>query len=105
MALPIMFYVASAVLVFVIGVYCLSTKRNFIKMVIGVELLINAAHLNLVVFSMNFAEGMVDPYGQTIVVVSLGIGAAVIAIALLLGVQVYRMYGTLDIQQLKRLRR
>ena len=105
MPLATIYYVAFAVLLFVVGVYCLATKRSIIKMIIGIEIMINAAHLNFVAFSANAAEGMVDPFAQSFVLLSMGVGAAVIALAMLLAVHVYRLYGTLDVTKLRRLRR
>jgi len=104
MALSIIYYVLFSALLFVLGVYCLATRRSLIKQIIGLEILINAAHLNFVALSAR-APGGIDPYAQSFIIVSLGVGAAVVALALLLTVQVYRVYRTTDIAKLKRLRR
>ncbi|MCS7136578.1 MAG: NADH-quinone oxidoreductase subunit NuoK [Nitrososphaerota archaeon] len=105
MSLFILYYVLTAVLLFIIGVYALATKRSIIKMIIGIEIMINAAHLNFIAFSTNFPGGMMDPFAQSVVLISMAVGAAVIALALLLSVHVYRTYKTLDITLLRRLRR
>ncbi|PUA31990.1 MAG: NADH-quinone oxidoreductase subunit K [Candidatus Terraquivivens tikiterensis] len=105
MALYVLYYVLAAVLLFIIGVYTLTTKRSIIKMIIGIEIMINAAHLNFIALSTNFPGGVVDPFAQSVVLISMAVGAAVIALALLLSVHVYRTYKTLDITLLRRLRR
>jgi len=104
MALSVIYYILFSALLFVLGVYALATKRNFIKMVIGLETLVNAAHLNFVALSAS-GPGGIDPYAQSFIVVSLGVGAAVIALALLLFIQAYRVYRTTDLAKLRRLRR
>ncbi len=104
MALSPTIYTIFAGLIFVIGIYTLATKRNIIKQLIGVELMINAAHLNFVVFAMN-SPGGIDPYALAIVVLSMAAGAAVITVGVMLVVNVYRTYGTMDLDALRRLRR
>ena len=104
MALSPLIYALFSALIFAIGVYTLATKRNIIKQLIGIELLVNAAHLNFVSFAASNPKG-IDPYALSFVLLSLGVGAAVIAVAVLLIVQVYRVYGTMDLEKLRRLRR
>jgi len=105
LSLFILYYVLTAVLLFIIGIYVLATKRSIIKMIIGIEIMINAAHLNFIALSTNFPGGMIDPFAQSVVLISMAVGAAVIALALLLSIHVYRMYKTLDITLLRKLRR
>ncbi|MDW8092081.1 MAG: NADH-quinone oxidoreductase subunit NuoK [Nitrososphaerota archaeon] len=104
MALAPLIYVMFSSAIFAVGIYVLATKRNLIKQLIGIELLINAAHLNFVSFAASNPVGL-DPYAISFVLLSLGAGAAIIAVAILLAVHVYRQYGTLDLDQLRRLRR
>ncbi|MCS7145210.1 MAG: NADH-quinone oxidoreductase subunit NuoK [Nitrososphaerota archaeon] len=104
MALSPTVYTVFAGIIFVIGIYTLATKRNIIKQLIGVELMINAAHLNFVVFAVN-SPGGIDPYALAIVIFSIAAGAAVITVGVILVVSVYRTYGTMDLEALRRLRR
>lgn len=104
MALAPFIYTMFSALIFSIGVYVLATKRNVIKQLIGIEFLINAAHLNFVGLATSNPNGL-DPYALSLVLLSLGAGAAVIAVALLILVHVYRQYGTMDLEKLRRLRR
>ena len=55
-----------------IGIYGLAVKRNFIRMLFAVEIIINAANLNLVAF------GRFLPHagGQTMALFSIAIAAA-----------------------------
>jgi NADH-quinone oxidoreductase subunit K len=52
-------YLTVSGLVFSIGLYCLITRRNAVALLMGVELILNAAILNLVAFS-RFGAGRVD---------------------------------------------
>lgn len=103
MALPTYYYPLVSALIFTMGVYCLATKRSVIKMVIAIELMVNAANLNFVAFALTPAG--IDPLGQAFAFLSLGVGGAITAVALLLAVQIYRTYGALDVERLRRLKR
>lgn len=105
MPLYVLWYIIFVFLLFIIGVYGLATKRNIIKMVISIEIMINAGHLSFVTFSTNASIGFIDPFAQGFVLLSMAIGAVVISLALLLSIHVYRNYNTLDILALRRLRR
>lgn len=104
MALSPTVYTVFAGIIFAFGIYTLASKRNIIKQLIGVELMINAAHLNFVVFAAN-SPGGIDPYALTIVIFSMAAGAAVITVGAMLVINVYRTYGTMDLEALRRLRR
>jgi len=105
MGLPVHYYVLAASLLFVIGIFCLATRRSLIKQVIGLEIMVNAAHLSFVAISVKQSPGLADPYALSFIIISLGVGAAVVALALLLAVQVYRVYRTTNVAKLRRLRR
>jgi len=61
-----------------IGIYGLAVKRNFIRMLFAIEIIINAANLNLVAF------GRFIPHsgGQTLALFSIAIAAAEVAVGL-----------------------
>ncbi len=98
------YYVAFSIALFFIGIYCLATKRNMIRIVLGIEILINAANVNFIAFSAYRAEGFVDPFAHSVVIISIALAGCVTAIALALIVYAYRHYGTLDVRKLRRLR-
>ena len=97
-------YLVFSMGLFAIGLYCLATKRNMLRMVLGIELLINAANINFVTFAAYAMPGFVDPLGNAFACISIGLGGAVSAVALGIVVLAYRHYGTLDVTELRRLR-
>ncbi|MCS7125290.1 MAG: NADH-quinone oxidoreductase subunit NuoK [Aigarchaeota archaeon] len=103
MTLSLYYYPIFAGLIFTIGIYCLATKKSIIKQIIAIELMVNAAHLNFIAFAVT--PSGIDPYAHSFVILSLGVGAAIIAVAILLAVQIYRTYGSLDVTILRRLKR
>ncbi len=86
-----------------IGIYCLVTKRNMIRLLLGIEILINAANFNFISLAHTI-PGFVDPLAHSIVTVSIGLAASVSAVAIIIVVYAYRHYGTLDVHLLKRLK-
>ena len=83
-----------------IGVYGLAVKRNFIRMLFAVEIVINAANLNLVAF----ARFLPHSGGQTLALFSIAIAAAEVAVGLSLIIVAYRMYRNVDVAEFKSLR-
>ena len=83
-----------------IGIYGLSVKRNAIRMLFAVEIIINAANLNLVAF------GRFLPHsgGQTMALFSIAIAAAEVAVGLSLIIVAYRMYKNVDIAEFRSLK-
>lgn len=102
--IPLSYYLTFTVTLYVIGVYCLATKRNMIRMVLGVEILINAANINFIALAANWKPGFVDPLPHSVVIVSTALAGCISAVALTIIVYAYRYYETLDVRKLRRLR-
>ncbi len=98
------YYIAGAVALYIVGMYCLAVKRNMIRLVIGIEILINAAHLNFIAFSACRKVGYIDPLGHSIVIMSIVFAGCVTAVALTIVTYAYKHYRTLDVRKLRRLR-
>jgi len=102
--IPLSYYLTFTAALYIIGIYCLATKRNMIRLLLGIEILINAANVNFIVFSANWQEGYIDPFAHSIVIVSIALAGCVSAVALTIVVYAYRHYKTLDVRKLRRLR-
>ena len=83
-----------------IGIYGLAVKRNAIRMLFAVEIIVNAANLNLVAF----ARFMPHSGGQTLALFSIAIAAAEVAVGLALIIVAYRMYKNVDIAAFRSLK-
>ena len=82
------------------GIYGLAVKRNAIRMLFAVEIIVNAANLNLVAF----ARFMPHSGGQTLALFSIAIAAAEVAVGLALIIVAYRMYKNIDIADFRSLK-
>jgi NADH:ubiquinone oxidoreductase subunit K len=86
---------------FSIGLYIILSKKNAIQILIGIELMLNAAILNLVAFG-KFDQ--LKNSGQTFALFAIILAAASTAVALAIVLNVYRRYRTIDpgkVNQLK----
>ncbi|WP_146510066.1 NADH-quinone oxidoreductase subunit NuoK [Thalassoglobus neptunius] len=90
-----MFLAVSAVL-FVCGVVCMATKRNAIGVLMGVELVLNGANLNLVAFSRYGSLGL-DGQVMSLFVIVLAAAEAAAALAIVLAF--YNNHMTVDVDQ------
>jgi len=94
------FLIVSAGL-FCIGLFMLVSKHNAIQILIGIELMLNAAILNLVAFGKydRFNNG-----GQMFALFAIVLAAATTAVALAIILNVYRRYKTIDPAKVDKLR-
>ena len=93
----------SVALMFVIGLGCLMVKRDMVRILIGVEILFNAANLCFVSLSTQTA-GYIDPFPHSVVMMAIVLDGTVIAVGLAMVLNVYKHYKTLDIRKLRRLK-
>lgn len=84
---------------FVVGLLVVLTKKNIIFVLIGTELMLNAANLNLIVFSNRWS----DTDGQVFALFTIVIAAAEVAIALALLLNIFKLRGTSNLDELNEL--
>lgn len=102
--LPITWYMAVAMILYLVGIYALVTKRNLIRLILGIEIMVNGAHINFIAVSAYWKAGYIDPSANSLVIISIGLAASVSAVLLTIAYQVYKQYGTLDMHVIRRLR-
>lgn len=111
-----------AMLLLWIGTYCLLYKDNLVKKVIGLGIMTDGVHLLLIsigfkkpflgtvppiltselLSNMNFfASNAVDALPQALVLTSIVIDISYTALALIVSIHAYRMFGTLRTSEMK----
>jgi NADH-quinone oxidoreductase subunit K len=90
-----------SVLLFAIGLFCLLTRRNVIKQVIGLKIMLQGISLSLVHAAQLHGDTQL---GEAMVVSALIVEAVVIAVALALIVNVFRHYPSGNIDDMDKLR-
>jgi NADH:ubiquinone oxidoreductase subunit K len=96
-------YLVVGALLFAIGLYMTLAKRNFIGVLIGIEMMFNAANLTFIAFS-RFVESNDPLSGHVFVVFVITVAAAEAAVALAIAVLMYRLRDTVNVDQIDLLR-
>jgi len=89
-------YILLSIALFSIGIYGLIASRNVIRVLMSIELLLNAVNINLVAFST-----YIDPLeikGQVFALFVMAIAAAEAAIALAIILAIYRNMSSVDLE-------
>lgn len=89
-------YLMVAAILFVCGVICMTTKRNGIGVLMGVELVLNAANINFVAFSRYTSFGLDGQIYSLFVIV---LAAAEAAVALAIALSFYNNHLTIDVDR------
>lgn len=93
MTISVTAYVLLSAAMFCIGVFGLLTRKNALMFLISVELMINAANVNLVGFSLY--HGNVT--GQLLALFAIGLAAAEVAVGIGIFLGLYRNFDDIDV--------
>jgi NADH:ubiquinone oxidoreductase subunit K len=95
-------YLILGLVLFSLGLFAVLAQRNLIAVLIGVELMMNAASLNIMAFNRFRVD---DPStGQVFVLIIIGLAAAEVAIFLSIILNLYRLRRGIDVEQLTELK-
>jgi multicomponent Na+:H+ antiporter subunit C len=103
-------------ILFLIGLYGIISRRNLVKIVLGLCIMQYA--LNLMLILVGYVEGgaapivdpakpevpVVDPLPQAMVLTVIVIGLATTAMLLAIAIRIYKKYGTFDIRKINLLK-
>lgn len=101
MQVTLFHYLVLSSILFVLGLINITTRRNAIGVLLGVELILNAANINLVAFS-NLGIGGTSGLAFTLFVIALAAAETVIALAIVLAI--FHHYRTVDIDRVSRMK-
>lgn len=100
--IPIHGYLVVSTLLFAIGVLAVLTRRNAIAVLMGIELMLNAANLNFVAFWRYGGGERMEGLVFAVTVIALAAAEAAIALAIILSV--YRRFKTINVDQINLMR-
>ena len=86
-----------AAALFCIGLYTMLTRRNAVSILMGVELVLNAANINFVAFSQYTRIGGSHGNLFSMFVILLAAAEAAVALAIIIGV--YQNFGRVDVDR------
>jgi NADH:ubiquinone oxidoreductase subunit K len=100
--IPLAWYLILSAALFSIGLFGVLARKNAVAILLGIELMLNAANLNLVAFwGYSVPSSMA---GQVFAIIVFAVAAAEVAVGLALVISVYRRRNTVvanDIDMMK----
>jgi NADH:ubiquinone oxidoreductase subunit K len=96
-------YLIVGAILFSIGIYVALAKRNLVSVLMGIELMFNAVNLTFIAFS-RFVESDSPIDGHVFVIFIITVAAAEAAVALGLAVLLYRVHGTISVDEMDALK-
>jgi NADH-quinone oxidoreductase subunit K len=98
--IPLSYYLALSAILFSVGAYGVMSRRNPIRILMAIEIMMNAANINLAAFSAYYF----DLSGQVLVTFSVAVAAAEAAVGLAILLAIYRVYGGIDVEKINFMR-
>ena len=95
MAVSVQFYLLLSGLVFCIGLFGILIRRNALMFLMSVELMLNAANINLVAFSHYYG----NLSGQVFSLFTMALAAAEVAIGIGIILVLYRNFDDIDVTE------
>lgn len=94
--IPLSYYIVVSSMMFVIGLVGVLIRKNFLIILFSIELMLNAANINLVAFS--HYSGAVD--GQVMSIFIIAVAAAEAAIGLAIIIVLFRGKATTNVDEM-----
>lgn len=94
-------YLVVSTLLFSMGIYAIVTRKNAIMVLMGVELILNAANINFIAFTRFGNFGL---QGHLIALFIIVLAAAEAAIALAIVLNIYKTLSTVNIDEIDKLK-
>lgn len=100
--IPLEWYLGLSAVLFCIGVYGVLSRKNAIAILMGIELMLNAANINLVAFGRFLQPQVLTGHIFTVFVIT--IAAAEAAVGLAIVVSVYRNQQHINVDEIDLMR-
>lgn len=88
-------------LLFSLGIFGVVTRRNAVMVLMGIELMLNAANINFIAFAR---YGSFELQGQMVALFVIVLAAAEAAIALAIVLNIYKIFSTVNVDEIDTLR-
>ncbi|MFY0593597.1 NADH-quinone oxidoreductase subunit NuoK [Roseivirga sp.] len=99
--MPLDYLLILGAFLFCAGLFVVVTRKNAIMVLIGIELMLNAANLNLIAFSSFDSMAL---QGQIFSIFVITVAAAEAAVGLSIIVKVYKHFQTADLDKINNLK-
>jgi NADH-quinone oxidoreductase subunit K len=93
------------IILFCVGLYALLGKRNVIKILMGIEIMTIAVNVVFIALGANITNETFTDFAQIFPLISIAIGAAVLAVGLAILINNYRHARSVDSDDMATLKR
>lgn len=94
-------YLFISTILFALGLFAVITRKNAIMVLMGIELILNAANINFVAFARYGNFGF---QGQLMALFVVILAAAEAAIALAIVLNIYKVFSSVNVDEIDRLK-
>ena len=101
--IPVEYYLVLSAVMFTSGLFGVLTQRNAVRILISVEIMINAANIAIVAFNGLFGTDS-GQEGWVFIFIIIGVAAAEAAIGLSIFLSIYRNFGEITVTHIFSLR-
>ncbi len=96
----VFYYLVLSVIIFSIGAYGMLSSKNGVRLLMSIEIMLNAVNINLVAFS-SFQGNLT---GQVFAAFTIAIAAAEATVGLAILLALYRSFGTVNLRKISKMR-
>jgi NAD(P)H-quinone oxidoreductase subunit 4L len=96
--MPVSYFLVLSALLFSIGVYGVLARQHAVLVLLSVELILNAANINLIAFAAMF--GTAGVAGQVFALFVIAVAAAEVGVGLAIVILIYRNRRSVDIDEM-----
>jgi len=100
--IPLAAYLILTAIMFFAGVYGFLSRRNMLTILMSLELMLNAADINFVVFNKYLYPGQLD--GTFFALFAIGVSAAETAIAIAIIINIYRNIKNIYVDEVSKMK-
>jgi len=100
--IPLAAYLIISAIMFFAGVYGFLSRRNMLTILMSLELMLNAANINFVVFNKFLYPGQLE--GEFFALFAIGVSAAETAIAIAIIINIYRNLKNIYVDEVNKMK-
>lgn len=95
-------YLTVSAFLFAIGLYGVLVRKNAVIVLMGIEIMMNAANLNFIAFARFLSEGRLT--GQIFTLFGITLAAAEVAVGLAIVISIFRLAKTIEVERIETLK-
>lgn len=100
--IPVVAYIGVSLIMFFAGVYGFLTRRSMLMILVSIELMLNAADLNFVVFNRYLFPGQLE--GFFFALFAIAVAACETAVAIAIIINIYRNLSSVEVGTLDQMK-